>query len=112
MAQESDIPRCPRSPLIPLSPSRGERVGVRGNLARLALSPPLPQAGEVRSMGRPWGRPVCLYGVFSAFAGADADGFVERRDEDLAVTDLAGLGRGRDGGDHVADHRVLDGDLD
>jgi hypothetical protein len=34
-----------------------------------------------------------LDGVVAGLAGADADGFVDRGDEDLAVADPAGLGR-------------------
>ena len=50
--------------------------------------------------------------VFAALAGADADHLVDRRDEDLAVADAAGLGGVRDGLDHLVHHVVLDDDLD
>ena len=50
--------------------------------------------------------------VFAALAGADADGFVDGRDEDLAVADAARARDGHDGFDDVADDVVLDDDLD
>src|SRR5262245_27160817 len=37
------------------------------------------------------------------FAGTDAYGLVDDEHEDFAVADLAGLGRGRDGVDHLVD---------
>src|ERR1043165_86399 len=45
-------------------------------------------------------------------AGADADDFFERHDEDLAVADLAGIGRFLDRLDHLLEHLVLDRGLD
>ena len=39
--------------------------------------------------------------VFAAFAGADADDFVDRGDEDLAVADAPGLGAPLDGLDDL-----------
>src|SRR5437870_268252 len=52
-----------------------------------------------------------LEGVYVAFAGADADGLLERADEDFSVADLAGAGRGGDrfdrAVDEVARHRHL-----
>src|SRR5579872_3005398 len=49
-------------------------------------------------------------GVF--FAGADADRRFERIDENLAVADLAGSRRRRNGLDHLIDHAGSHGDLD
>src|SRR5207247_8838908 len=46
------------------------------------------------------------------FAGADADDFFERHDEDLAVADLAGVGGPLDRLDHLLAHFVLDRGLD
>src|SRR5262249_33748112 len=50
-----------------------------------------------------------------ALSGGDARRAVDAEDEDLAVADLAGLGRGRDGVDGLVDligrHRDLDLDL-
>src|SRR5688572_6389482 len=46
------------------------------------------------------------------FAGADADDFLERHDEDLAVADLAGVRGPFDRLDHLLEHVVLDGGLD
>src|SRR5262245_47642888 len=37
------------------------------------------------------------------FAGADADGLIDAEDEDFSVADLTGLGRSRDGVDHLVD---------
>src|SRR3954469_24111055 len=45
-------------------------------------------------------------------AGADADDFFERHDEDLAVADLAGIGGLLDRLDHLLEHFVLDRGLD
>src|SRR5690349_7864334 len=45
-------------------------------------------------------------GVAVGFAGADANGLLDRRDEDLAVTDLAGPGCGGDRLDHLADELI------
>src|SRR5258707_13802929 len=42
---------------------------------------------------------------------ADAHDLFERRDEDLSVADLAGLGPGRDGLDHRFRHFAFDGDF-
>src|SRR5262245_46673665 len=53
-----------------------------------------------------------LQRVLAGFAGADADGVGQRRDEDLAVADLAGLGRAHDGVDHPLGVIVIDHDLD
>src|SRR5215216_6338046 len=54
-------------------------------------------------------------GVGVGLAGADADGALERHDEDLAVADLAGARRGRDAVDdarhELAGDRHLDLDL-
>src|SRR5438105_3533987 len=43
-----------------------------------------------------------LDGRLAAFVGADADSFVERQDENLAVANLARLGRFHDGVDGFA----------
>src|SRR6185436_16241833 len=53
-----------------------------------------------------------LQRVLAGFAGADAHHLLERRDEDLAVADLAGAGRCLDGFDHALDDRVVDRRLD
>src|SRR6266568_1808973 len=53
-----------------------------------------------------------LDGVLALFAGADADDLVDRRDEDLAVADAAGLRGLGDGAQHLVHHFVLDDDLD
>src|SRR5439155_4452129 len=58
---------------------------------------------------------VCSFaldGVFATLTGADADDFVDRRDEDLAIADAPGLGRVRDGLDHLVHEIVLDDDLE
>src|SRR5690349_16727395 len=47
--------------------------------------------------------------VLARLAGPDADHLLQRRHEDLAVTDLAGAGRGLDGFDHAVDECVVDG---
>jgi hypothetical protein len=44
-------------------------------------------------------------------AGTDADSAIGRRDEDLAITDLSGLGGARDGAHHNFDLALLDGDF-
>src|SRR6478752_6659114 len=46
------------------------------------------------------------------FAGADADGVVDVVDEDFAVADLAGLGRGGDGVDDLVGLLAGNGDFD
>src|SRR5437868_8398676 len=46
------------------------------------------------------------------FAGADAHRLIDAENEDLAVADLAGLGRGGDGFDGLVDHVGTDSDLD
>src|SRR6476619_6538309 len=47
-----------------------------------------------------------------ALTGADAHGLIEVEHEDLAVADLAGLGRSGDGADDLVDLLVFDADLD
>lgn len=54
----------------------------------------------------------CLDGGFTALVGADADDVFDREDEDFAVTDFAGLGGGRDGGDRLGGEVVGDHDLE
>src|SRR5664280_662111 len=51
-------------------------------------------------------------GVFAGLAGSDADDLLERRDEDLAVADLAGAGSRLDRLDDAIDDRVIDGGFD
>src|SRR3984957_3367589 len=46
------------------------------------------------------------------FAGANAHRLLERVDENLAVADLTGARRGRDGLDHLIDHVGVDRDFD
>src|SRR4029079_15480060 len=50
--------------------------------------------------------------VLCAFAGPDADGFLDGRDEDFSVADASGAGDRRDRFDDVADDVVLDDDFD
>src|SRR5580765_3316081 len=50
--------------------------------------------------------------VRAFFAGADADRLVERRDENLAVADLAGAGDGSDRVNDAVGHFRRDPDLD
>src|SRR5260370_26663444 len=45
-------------------------------------------------------------------AGADAHRVLDRADENLAIADLAGLGRGHDGRDHLGDLIGIDRDVD
>src|SRR5512140_3354503 len=47
----------------------------------------------------------------AALAGAHADGFLDGQDEDLAVADAAGPGRGHDRLDHAPHQLVRDDDL-
>ena len=51
-------------------------------------------------------------GLFALFLGANADGFVDGGDEDLAIADLAGLGGTDDGADSGIDAVVGDDHLD
>src|SRR5512139_2887366 len=51
-------------------------------------------------------------GVGPALSGADADHFLDRQHEDLAVADAAGLGRFLDRGDDLADLLVGGDDLE
>src|SRR5580765_2364678 len=51
-------------------------------------------------------------GVLAGLAGADANDLLQRRDEDLAVADLAGTGRGLDRLDDPVDDRIVDRGLD
>src|SRR5262249_29528966 len=53
-----------------------------------------------------------LNGILALFTGADADDFIDRRDEDLSVADATGLRGLRDGAQHLVHHVVLDDDLD
>ena len=48
----------------------------------------------------------------AALPGADTDGFVDRRDEYLAVTDATCLGRVLDGIDNAFEEGILNHDLD
>src|SRR5579872_273765 len=50
--------------------------------------------------------------VRAALAGADADRFLDGRDEDLAVADPAGMRRVLDRLDRTLDHRLFHDDLD
>src|SRR5579884_218686 len=50
--------------------------------------------------------------VLALLTGADADGLVDRQDEDLPVADLAGARRADDGVDHRVHPRLLDHGLD
>src|SRR6476661_6305394 len=56
--------------------------------------------------------PVSSKGVRSRLAGADAQRLLDRGDEDLAVADLAGVGRLLDRLDGALDLGVVDHDLD
>ena len=49
---------------------------------------------------------------FAHFLGADADGFVHRGDEDLAIADLAGARGLDDGGLDARDEVIGEDDLD
>src|SRR5579862_1248792 len=51
-------------------------------------------------------------GGFATFAGADADHFLNRGDEDLAIADPAGAGRVDDRLHRAFDDRILTDDLD
>src|SRR5882757_5359164 len=55
---------------------------------------------------------AALERVAVCFAGTDAHRLVDAEDEDLAVADLAGLGRRRDGFDGLVDSVGADGDFD
>src|SRR5678815_6197061 len=55
---------------------------------------------------------AALERVFGAFAGPDADGFLDGRDEDFSVADAPGAGDRRNRFDDVADDIVFDGDFD
>lgn len=57
-------------------------------------------------------RRCCLNRVGIGFAGTDADGLFQVDHEDLAVTDLAGVGRLGDGLDHAIELIVGDGHVD
>src|SRR5450755_4303 len=66
---------------------------------------PLDAAGrELRS--------AKLNRFFRALTGANADGFVDRAHEDLAVTDATGLGALLDRVDHLMHHLIGDDDLE
>jgi len=53
-----------------------------------------------------------LEGGFAAFVVADADGFFDAADEDLAVADATGAGCGADGVDGFVFHFVGDDEFD
>src|SRR3546814_11528085 len=57
-------------------------------------------------------RSRCLDGGRAALAGADADGLLDRADEDLAVADAPGMGGLLDGLHRALDQVVLQDDLD
>src|SRR5690349_13231824 len=54
---------------------------------------------------------AALERVFGAFAGADADRFLDRRDEDFSVADAPGAGDRGNRFDDVPDDVVLDDDF-
>ena len=55
---------------------------------------------------------AALERVFGSFAGADADRFLDGRDEDFSVTDAPGAGDRGNRFDDVADDVVFDDDFD
>src|SRR5512135_912901 len=55
---------------------------------------------------------MALERVAVGFAGTDANHLLERRDEDLSVSDLTGLGFGGNRLDHRVRHFAFDGDFD
>src|SRR3546814_10317106 len=61
---------------------------------------------------RPRCRRRALDGSRAALAGADADGFLDRADEDLAVADASGVARLLNGLHGALDQLVLQDDLD
>src|SRR5262249_18279324 len=58
----------------------------------------------------PWGR--SSYGCVSTLASTNSNGILDRRDEDLAVTDSPGLRRRADRLDGFLDKIILDAELD
>src|SRR3954466_3492155 len=87
-----------------------------GSARSASASPPRPAARNVRSlMGSNLKGVLVLVRserVGIGLAGADADGALERHDEDLAVADLAGPGRSGDRLDDAGDEVARDRDLD
>src|ERR1043166_7775371 len=81
------------------SPSTRAKSPAREKVLNVIVSTPVARGAgsECRNVG---------------LAGADAHGVVESHDEDLAVADLAGLGRRRDRLDGLLDHRGVHCDLD
>ena len=85
------------------------------------LRPTKPRAAKPRAREARIFRMGCLlleiFGggserVFAGFAGADANDLLERRDENLAVTNLAGARSAFDRFDHAVDDGIVDGRLD
>src|SRR3546814_16644744 len=66
----------------------------------------------VRAVAAPRCRQRVLDGGRAALTGADADGFLDRADEDLAVADATGVGRLLNGLHRALDQLVLQDDLD
>src|ERR1039457_3113953 len=81
------------------SPSLAASSGTTGCAARVSST----RAAEGRAG---------LHRVLVDLAGADADGVLDRGDEDLAVADLAGLGSLDDGIDAAVGVAILDDNLD
>src|SRR4051794_16164517 len=54
----------------------------------------------------------CSERVFTALAGANTDGLLDRRDEDLSIANPPGAGDRQDRLDDITNDVVLDDDLD
>ena len=108
-----------------VSPEFSGSLGAAAARPRPLSAASAPSAGErspspaffnvsILMFKSPFGRAVvaALQRVAIRFAGADAHGLLERRDENLAVADLAGLGLGDDRVDHRVDHLAMHRDFD
>src|SRR4029079_8559521 len=100
-------PDC--SPAVARRLDRGESPKKRRG--EQSSGPVLPFS-TLQFCSRSWTATSALDRVLVALTGADADRLFDRRDEDLAVADLAGLGCRADGGDDIRRHRVGHHDLE
>src|SRR3546814_18907133 len=98
---------CRLNPALPPAPGPGLDLSETKGLLALRIF--------AESWFYSWGvgvRRCCLNRVGIGFAGTDADGLFQVDHEDLAVADLAGVGRLGDGLDDAIELIVSDGTVD
>jgi hypothetical protein len=93
---------------VPAPPGEIERGTEKGRTVR--CGPFLELKFESWRRGSGDGLGGDSFGAF--FAGADADGFFDVRDEDFAIADLSGIGGADDGVGDITGAVVIDDDFD